>query len=143
MVRRLFSLRGFVTTLGLIILIFGVVMALTHRGSAKVALSAACKKAEKDWASSVEKNQVLYVDGCFVPNPLNIKAGESVIFTDKNQKEMWIESDKKKDALILPNFTSGQNWGIGQSYGYQFSNSGTYGYHNKSKPSDKGTIIVR
>lgn len=126
----------------IIILVVGIIAATRSRNH-KITLSVDCNKAWQTWKQSVQKNQVIYVDGCFVPNPLTVKVGESVIFTDKNQKEMWIESDKNRDQLILPNFTSGQSWGEGQSYSYQFKKPGTYGYHNHVQPGDNGTIIVQ
>ncbi len=133
--------RKILTVIGLLVILAGVVIIFIF--SRPIRLSAACQKAQDIWGTTIKRNQVIYADGCFLPNPLKIKAGESVIFTDKDEKEMWIESDKKGDDLILRNFTSGQSWSVGQSYSYKFSKTGSYGYHNKKKPQDVGRIIVQ
>ncbi len=103
----------------------------------------ACTKLENDYKPSLEKNQVLYIQHCFIPRPLTINKGDSVIFTDKMDAEMWIASDPKPENQYVRQFNSGQAWGNGQSYGFQFDKPGTYFFHNEKTPADRGTIIVK
>lgn len=132
--------------LGCVVLAAGVIwlgLKLRSRRASQQKATTSCQKVDKDYTSSRQVNQVFYIQGCFVPNRLTIKIGESVIFTDKGDTPMWIISDSKNGQLIVPSFNSGQAWGNGESYGHSFEKAGTYGYYNKSKPSDKGMIIVK
>lgn len=141
-IKRIFRSRFFkpAAILVLIAILIGAIYIFSPKDTKP---SAVCKKATDTWDSSRQHDQILYVDGCFVPNPLNIKVGDSVIFTDHDKTPMWIISDDKPDKQHLGNFNSGQAWGEGQSYGYQFAKPGAYYYHNKERPNDKGVVIVK
>jgi plastocyanin len=73
--------------------------------------------------------------GRFVPANISASVGDTVQWSNADDKDHWIEADQGAFASgkIKP----------GGSFGVRFVRAGTYAYHCKLHPREKGIITVR
>lgn len=79
----------------------------------------------------------------FDPSPLYIKKGDTVTFVNNGTTTMWIASNPHPQHNDLPGFDELTSVQPGSSWSYTFGVTGTYRYHNETKTSMTGTIVVR
>ena len=117
-----------------------------------------------------EKNVIQVTDTGFVPTTLTIKAGENVTFISKATAPVWpagnlhpthdsypsqvysLAGDQAKSFGSKACVEYGQRKGgvfdpcrlllPDQTFTFQFSEKGTWGFHNHVRPEHTGTIIV-
>lgn len=87
-------------------------------------------------------NTIIYENNIFSPSVINIKTGTRMTFSNNSNLPLRIVSDSHPDHSNLPSFDSIIFLNRGETYDYTFNNSGTWGYHNETNPSETGTIIV-
>ncbi len=71
----------------------------------------------------------------FSPSTLNIKKGDTVIWTNMDSAPHTVTSDTGKEL-------SSAKLSKGQTFSYTFDEEGTYAYHCAVHPMMKGTIVV-
>ncbi len=71
----------------------------------------------------------------FSPSSLTVKAGTTVIWTNKDATTHTVTSDNSA-------FTSSGNLANNDTYSFMFSTAGSFPYHCAIHPSMKGTIVV-
>ena len=72
----------------------------------------------------------------FSPAALNIKAGDTVVWTNEDSVAHTVTSDSGSEL-------DSQYLSRGQSYSHTFSAAGTFAYHCTPHPGMKGTIVVQ
>lgn len=78
----------------------------------------------------------------FNPPVLEIKAGDTVVWTNKDSAPHQIASDPHPKHTDLPALSSG-NLSINQTYSFTFNDIGEFNYHCHLHPYMKGKIIVK
>ncbi len=86
-------------------------------------------------ASRSATREVSITGGKFVPASVSIGRGESVQWSNDDDKDHWIEADDGS-------FASGK-LKLGQTYEHKFSGNGAYVYHCKLHPREKGKVVVK
>lgn len=99
-------------------------------------------KAAPTIAPSPVLRAVTLGDNGFLPSTIEIKAGETVSWTNRSGENASVNSDphpthNKNTFLNLGEFPSGT------TVQTVFTKEGTYTYHNHLNPSQKGTVIVK
>jgi plastocyanin len=99
---------------------------------------------------------VLYSDEGYSPKELKIKKGETVTFQNESSQPMWTASAIHPNHTVYPGtdikncgsapmgmmFDSCVGTSMGSSWMFQFSEAGSWGYHNHLRPTHTGKIIV-
>ena len=88
-------------------------------------------------------NVINYTDSGFSPSSLEIKIGESVQFVNQSNGGMWVASGPHSSHSNYPEFDAKTNIPSGGVYEFTFTKVGEWKYHNHTKPSVFGTIIVK
>lgn len=81
-------------------------------------------------------------DSGFEPATVNIKPGDTVVWTNEAGRAAWSASNDHPTHTKLPGFDALRAIQTGQSYEYTFTKAGTWGYHDHLKPSTLGTVVV-
>jgi plastocyanin len=71
-------------------------------------------------------------DKAFVPNPINIRAGDKVIWKNTDVETHTVTSSEFDSGLLDPD----------QSFEYQFEKTGHYRYTCMIHPSMNGEVVV-
>lgn len=80
----------------------------------------------------------------FSPNSLQINAGQTVVWTNRDRAAHWIASDPYPQDNYLPSLNSSSSLKAGSSYSYTFDRSGTYAYHDNLHPYQfHGVVVVK
>lgn len=85
-------------------------------------------------ASRSATREVSIGGGKFIPPSVSIKAGDVVRWSNDDDKDHWIEADDGS-------FASGK-LKVGQTFEHKFSSGGTYAYHCKLHPREKGKVVA-
>lgn len=89
---------------------------------------------------SIRLNKItveMAADG-FIPNPVNITAGDTVIFLNNDTANHWPASTNEE----LLEFDSLGPVKPGESYEFTFSNKGSWKYHDYLNPSKTGVVVA-
>lgn len=86
---------------------------------------------------------VAYTSQGFTPRTVTINRGTMVMFKNESNNGMWVITDDHSAHQKLPELNMHRAVGIGGSYEFEFTTSGTYTYHNESLPQHTGTIVVQ
>lgn len=90
----------------------------------------------------VETSSISIEGGKFYPQIIEINAGQTVTFTNFDNKRHLIVSDPHPQHDKLPDLYS--NWlSQNESYDYRMARPGEYGVHLEDNPSVSAKIIVR
>lgn len=83
-----------------------------------------------------------YTSSCFNPADLTIKKGDTVVFANASNGNMWPASNKHPSHTLYPEFDANGNVSSGGRYSFTFNQTGSWGYHDHIKPSCVGVITV-
>ena len=86
-----------------------------------------------DKAEKSDKTKVTIKSLEYSPSSVTIKAGETVVWTNK---------DDRDHTVTAKDFTSG-TISVGDTYEHKFEKAGTYAYSCKYHPRMKGTVVVK
>ena len=86
-----------------------------------------------DKAEKTDKTKVTIKNLEYSPDSVTIKAGETVVWTNK---------DDRDHTVTAKDFTSG-TISVGDTYEHKFDKAGTYAYSCKYHPRMKGTVVVK
>lgn len=82
-------------------------------------------------------------DKGFVPETIKVSPGTVITWTNKDQKPHWVASDPYPTNNGLDGFDGKEAIQKDESYSFNFSKAGTFGYHDNLNPyTIKGTVIV-
>lgn len=126
-------MKGFIITGGVIAIMFAAIAVFTKTPPAQVRPLTASKQAEVP----ADPNLVLISNYTFNPNPLKVKTGTKVTWTNRDIAKHNIVTDELADPLI-----DGPLFGQGESFSYTFTKAGTYSYHCEPHPYMKAMIEV-
>ena len=100
-----------------------------------------CKPSNQSVAQSPH---IINMDGNgFEPDKLTIKAGESVVFVNKDTQEHWPASDDHPSHQIYPEFDPKRGLCPGESWSFKFDRIGTWGMHDHLFSAFHGSITVQ
>lgn len=85
---------------------------------------------------------VLYTSDGFSPSSSPIKKGETVVFKNESNQQMWVASASHPVHTLYPEFDQRGIAEKGGSYSFMFDKTGTWKYHDHMNPSRNGTIVV-
>lgn len=138
-----------------VVAIGGVVMLQSNNNSQAPAL-----EEEENMMPSIggkAPNMVIYTNEGYSPKELKIKKGESVTFKNESSQPMWTASAMHPTHTVYPG-TDIKNCGnsammdmmfdscsavpSGESWKFQFNETGTWGYHDHMRATHFGKIIV-
>ena len=88
------------------------------------------------------KNIVEITSSGFSPRNLEIKAGNTVRFVNKDSKKHWPASDIHPTHNLYPGFDALRGLAQGEEYSFTFTKQGSWGYHDHLSPVLKGTIVI-
>jgi plastocyanin len=105
---------------------------------------------------SESKVVVTYSDSGYSPATATVKKDDTVVFDNESSKMMWTASAVHPTHKAYPGsdiakcgtaaqsdiFDACRGYGSGESWEFQFNESGTWKYHNHLQPSHAGTVIV-
>lgn len=96
---------------------------------------------------------VTYVSSGFDPKSITIEKGQTVVWFNENNRDMWVASafhpthssypEKTENDCIGSTFDACERIPSGQSWNFTFNNAGTWKYHNHLNPSQTGEIVVK
>ena len=86
---------------------------------------------------------ISYTNSCYSPANVTIKKNDTVKFTNNSTNNMEPASNNHPDHLLYSEFDANNNIAPGGTYSFTFTKTGSWGYHDHSKPSCKGTITVQ
>lgn len=92
---------------------------------------------------TISKTVVNYTDAGFNPSLIEIKKGDTVQFVNKSSGGMWVASGPHPTHIIYPEFDAKKSVPNGGIYEFTFTKIGQWSYHNHSKASAFGTVIVK
>ena len=78
----------------------------------------------------------------FVPSAMTVNAGTKVTWIIMDNSLPFVASDPHPTHTDLPGLSSG-TLGMGATYGFVFSQVGTWGYHDHNAPTFTGSITVK
>ena len=81
-------------------------------------------------------------EGLFVPERLDILAGDTVTFVNKSDWGVWPASNIHPTHEIYPEFDPLREIPPGESWSFTFDKNGYWRYHNHSYASETGLIVV-
>ncbi len=79
----------------------------------------------------------------FVPAQISINKGDYIQFTNTDSKVHWPASDPHPTHTGLPGFDSLKGIETGKYFRYQFTQTGTFAFHDHLHPALKGTVVVK
>ena len=90
----------------------------------------------------------------FTPDNLSIKIGNTVKFVNKSTEEMWVGSNEhpthtlyagtqRKDHCPDTSGTAFDQCGKGNEYSFTFNKVGSWKYHNHTRATMGGVIVVK
>lgn len=79
----------------------------------------------------------------FVPAQISINKGDYIQFTNTDSKTHWPASDPHPTHTGLLGFDSLKGIETGKYFRYQFTNAGTFAFHDHLHPALKGTVTVK
>ena len=87
---------------------------------------------------------VTYTDSGFLPPVVEVTAGDSVTFVNLSSKPMWVTSEDHPTAKaqIYRGFDQGKSVPTGETYIFDFTKVGVWGYKNLNLESHLGAISV-
>ena|SRR3989338_3829672 len=103
----------------------------------------------------VQSVQVEYTDANgFTPDNIAVKIGDTVKFFNKSSGKMWVGSDIHpthmnydgtglRDHCAAGATASFDQCASGTEYSFTFTKTGSFNYHNHSRPGMKGTVTVK
>ena len=94
---------------------------------------------EKEGAA---ENIVEVTSSGFSPKTLEINAGDTVRFVNKDSSKHWPASDFHPTHRLYPGFDALRGLAQGEEYSFKFDKKGSWTYHDHLNPGTKGTIIV-
>ncbi len=86
--------------------------------------------------------EIIYTAKGFSPSNINIKQGQTVQFTNKSGRPMWVASNIHPGHNDLPTFDQFKAIGQNSIYKYTFNKPGIWKYHDHVNASMGGVIIV-
>ena len=131
----------FVLGIVIIIIVAGITLILSkpaNKNNSTLKNQGAKQNQIKKLAKSV---RVTVTNNGFEPKDLKIKAGNRVIWTNKTESTVTVNSDNHPTHLLWPFLNLG-SFKKGESVSVTFKKAGKYTYHNHYNPSQKGIIIV-
>lgn len=105
---------------------------------------------------AVSKISVTYSNSGYSSAIVTVKKGDSVIFENKGSFSMWTASAVHPTHKVYPGtdiancgtpqstgaFDACKGYSFGESWEFEFNETGTWKYHNHLQPSHTGTIVV-
>ncbi len=79
----------------------------------------------------------------FVPSSIAITKGDYIQFTNTDSNPHWPASGPHPAHTALPGFDALKGIKTGNYYRYQFTQVGTWSFHDHLNPSLKGTVVVK
>lgn len=86
--------------------------------------------------------QVFFDGEKFVPELVEIKTGETVMFMNRSQGEMYVHADPSDCRGGVPGFDPVSSVGPGESQSFTFVGSGFFGYHDHDNEDIGGKLYV-
>jgi hypothetical protein len=85
---------------------------------------------------------VMYTNDGFVPNDITIPLGTHVEFRNVSDIPMWTASDPHPTHTDYPEFDADKDFNNGETFIFQFTRTGTFGFHNHEKSLHRGIVHV-
>ncbi|KKQ36019.1 MAG: Plastocyanin [Candidatus Nomurabacteria bacterium GW2011_GWB1_37_5] len=92
---------------------------------------------------TLPENTVIYTSTGFSPETFEAVIGTKVKFENQSDRTFWVASDPHPIHTDLPGFDAGRPIQRFESYEFTFNKTGTFRYHDHSRPSYGGTIIIK
>lgn len=89
------------------------------------------------------KATIEYTDSGFSPKTVTVKVGDTVTWTNKAEKPMWVASAPHPTHTDLAGFDELSSVEKGGTYSFTFTKAGNWKYHNHMKTSDFGAVVVQ
>jgi len=94
---------------------------------------------ETEISPDIQVWEVAYDGSGFVPDILDIRIGDIVIFQNQSSKAFRPVAD---NVAAYPAFDAGKSIGAGEKFQMQFLKAGAWGYHDQLNLAAKGTVNV-
>ncbi|MEK7531494.1 MAG: hypothetical protein AAB545_00995 [Patescibacteria group bacterium] len=85
---------------------------------------------------------IIYTDAGFVPQTLQIKAGQSIRFRNESSSSMWVSSVYQGNVPIYSALNQGRSVGKGGTYDFTFTDRLTVLFFNLNYKTHTGVISV-
>lgn len=95
-------------------------------------------------ASDVSAGSVVSITATgFSPATVTVPKGSTVTFRNGDTKPHWVASNPHPVHTGLAGFDAGAPIPPGQTYVFQFTQAGTFGYHDHLNPGVQGQVVVQ
>lgn len=99
------------------------------------------KMTESTNVTIVGERVVITYDGTsFTPSAITVTPGTEIVFLNESRSTMWVASNQHP---IHTNYSAFDQLGVTDEYTFLFSETGNYKYHNHTKFSVGGIIVVK
>ena len=85
---------------------------------------------------------VLYTNSGFTPATIHLTVGQTVIFKNTTDTDMWVASNPHPAHTDYSGFDEGRGQMRDSEYAFAFTRRGTWGYHNHLSPDRGGQVVV-
>ncbi len=87
---------------------------------------------------------VTYTDSGFIPPVIEVRAGGSVTFVNASSKPLWVTSENHPTAKaqLYRGFDQGKSMSSGETYTFNFTQVGVWGYKNLNLEKHLGAVSV-
>lgn len=86
---------------------------------------------------------IFFSDSGFSPNTLPIQKGDTVTFKNMSSSDFWPASNPHPTHTDYPGFDAKSRIPPGGQYQFQFTRTGSWGYHDHLNPKFTGKITVQ
>lgn len=98
---------------------------------------------EVNAGSDVQVVEIDYDGSKFTPDSVNINVNDWVFFKNNSSVDFWPASNPHPVHTGYPGFDAGKPIGPGQTYKFQFTKAGAWGFHNHLNPTQQGVVNVK
>ncbi len=117
--------------------------------AAVLSLGAGCAPAPQASDALAEADHVIEIldGGVFSPAELTVKAGDRVVWVNRDDELHWVASDPHPTHTGLSGFDARGEMRQGETYTFLFAEVGTFGYHDhavarRDLTPTRGTVLV-
>lgn len=134
--------KATITIIIILVVAVGILLAWYFLGNTNTETNTNANNAVVATSREVPPAHTVWImEGSFTPSVMNISAGETITWINKDAIVRVVASDPHPAHTDLPELLSDTLEQDGM-YSFTFTEAGTYGYHDDLNPIKKGQIVV-
>ncbi len=86
--------------------------------------------------------EVVYDGSQFLPNSLDLRSGDIVVFKNQGSKSFWPVSNPHPTHTDYPEFNAREAIAAGETFDFKFVKAGSWKFHDHLNPEATGVVTV-